>query len=81
MPAHTHCRICTQSLPGPFLDLGEMPLANSFLSDPEEFAAEQARIFEADKRQAKRVTYEEWKKRGFWKKILEKLLAPFRSQL
>jgi cardiolipin synthase len=49
--------------------------------DSPEFAAEQARIFEEDKRQAKRVTYEEWKKRGLWKKILEKLLAPFRSQL
>jgi SAM-dependent methyltransferase len=42
MPAHTHCRICTQRLPEPFLDLGDMPLANSFLSGPEEFAAERA---------------------------------------
>jgi cardiolipin synthase len=46
-----------------------------------EFAAEQARIFEEDKKNAKLVTYEEWKKRGLWKKILEKILAPFRSQL
>ena len=42
MPAHTHCRICTQRLPEPFLDLGDMPLANSFLAGPEEFAAEEA---------------------------------------
>lgn len=42
MPAHTHCRICKQALPEPFLDLGETPLANSFLSSPAEFAAERA---------------------------------------
>lgn len=42
MPAHTHCRICRQALPEPFLDLGEMPLANSFLSAPAEFAAERS---------------------------------------
>src|SRR5687767_1208044 len=40
MPAHTHCRICRSSLPEPFLDLGMMPLANSFLSDEAEFASE-----------------------------------------
>lgn len=40
MSAHTHCRICGERLPDPFLDLGLMPLANSFLSGPEEFAAE-----------------------------------------
>jgi novobiocin biosynthesis protein NovU/D-mycarose 3-C-methyltransferase len=40
MPAHTHCRICRTALPSPFFDLGDMPLANSFLSGPEEFAAE-----------------------------------------
>ena len=34
MPAHTHCRICGDQLPAPFLDLGMMPLANSFLSEP-----------------------------------------------
>jgi cardiolipin synthase len=46
-----------------------------------EFAAEQARIFEEDKKKATLVTYGEWKKRGLWKKFLEKILAPFRSQL
>ena len=46
-----------------------------------EFAAEQARIFDEDKKTATRVTYEDWKERGLWKKILEKILAPFRSQL
>src|SRR5207302_8938983 len=40
MPAHTRCRICRTPLPEPFLDLGEMPLANSFLSGPEEFSSE-----------------------------------------
>ena len=42
MPAHTHCRICQQKLPEPFLDLGATPLANSFLLTPAEFAAERA---------------------------------------
>ena len=46
-----------------------------------EFAAQQARIFEDDKKNATQVTYDEWKKRGLGKKILEKILAPFRSQL
>ncbi len=40
MPAHTHCRVCKTPLPAPFLDLGMMPLANSFLSKPEDFAGE-----------------------------------------
>ena len=40
MPEHLHCRICRTALPDPFLDLGEMPLANSFLASPSEFAAE-----------------------------------------
>ena len=46
-----------------------------------EFAARQARIFEEDKKNATQVTYDEWKKRGLCKKILERILAPFRSQL
>lgn len=39
-PNHTHCRICRTRLPDPFLDLGSMPLANSFLRSPEEFRQE-----------------------------------------
>jgi novobiocin biosynthesis protein NovU/D-mycarose 3-C-methyltransferase len=31
MPAHVRCRICDTALPPAFLDLGTMPLANSFL--------------------------------------------------
>lgn len=42
MPQHVHCRICQTTLPEPFLDFGDMPLANSFLAGPEEFAAEAA---------------------------------------
>jgi hypothetical protein len=40
MPVHTCCRICQETLPEPFLDFGEMPLANSFPSNPSEFADE-----------------------------------------
>ena len=46
-----------------------------------EFAAEQARIFEEDRKNAELVTYKEWKHRGWCTKLLEKILAPFRSQL
>src|SRR5258708_28064833 len=42
MPAYTRCRICKEPLPEPFLDLGEMPLANAFLSSPEQFSAERS---------------------------------------
>src|SRR5437773_1914871 len=42
MPAHTHCRICKSPLPAPFFNLGDMPLANSFLASPAEFASEEA---------------------------------------
>ncbi len=46
-----------------------------------EFAAEQARIFEEDRKKATLVSYKEWKNRGLCTKLLEKILAPFRSQL
>jgi cardiolipin synthase len=39
------------------------------------FAAEQVRVFNADKSRARRITYEQWKNRP----LLEKLLAPFPS--
>jgi cardiolipin synthase A/B len=45
------------------------------------FALEQARIFNDDKTRAKLISYQEWKKRGLCTKLLERLLAPFRSQL
>jgi len=40
MGKHTTCRICGTGLPPPFLDLGSMPLANSFLQSPAEFRDE-----------------------------------------
>ena len=54
--------------------------ANMNVFSPD-FAAEQSRVFEEDKSKSEQVGYEEWKKRGLNKKILEWLLAPFRSQL
>ncbi len=42
MSVHTHCRICQSPLPEPFLDLGNMPLANAFLSSLEEVAIERS---------------------------------------
>ena len=46
-----------------------------------EFAQEQVRIFEDDKKKSREVTYEDWKKRSLWKRFLEKVTAPFRAQL
>jgi cardiolipin synthase len=46
-----------------------------------EFAEEQARIFEDDKKHSHEVTYKQWKHRGFWKRFMEMISAPFRSQL
>lgn len=54
--------------------------ANMNVYSPE-FAAEQSRIFEEDKCVSDEVSYKEWKRRGLYKKLLERLLAPFRSQL
>ena len=41
MTVKTHCRICGEPLPDPFLDLGRMPLANAFLRLPAEFPGEE----------------------------------------
>jgi cardiolipin synthase len=46
-----------------------------------DFAAEQARVFEADKLQSREVTYHAWKERSFWKRVQEMFAAPFRTQL
>ena len=46
-----------------------------------EFAAEQVRLFEADKAQCTEITYKDCKKRSVWQRFLEVITAPFRSQL
>ena len=51
---------------------------NVFASD---FAAEQVRVFEEDKKRSRPVSYEAWKRRSLWKRFMEKLTAPFHSQL
>jgi cardiolipin synthase len=51
---------------------------NVFSSD---FAAKQARVFEADKAKCAEVTYAEWKRRSLWKRFMEVITAPFRAQL
>lgn len=45
------------------------------------FAAEQTSVFEADKARSDLVTYQEWRRRSVFKRLLEQVLAPFRSQL
>ncbi len=51
---------------------------NVFSAD---FALEQIRVFEEDKKRSRLVSYEEWKHRSLWKRIMEVLTGPFRSQL
>jgi cardiolipin synthase len=46
-----------------------------------DFAMEQVRVFEADKKNAQHITYEMWKKRPFREKLAEHAAALFRSQL
>ncbi len=45
------------------------------------FAAEQVKIFEADKAKTVEVTPELWKKRPFHRRLMEVITTPFRSQL
>lgn len=45
------------------------------------FAAEQIRVFEADKAKSREIDYERWKQRSTGKRLMEVLTAPFRSQL
>lgn len=45
------------------------------------FAEEQVRIFEEDKRRSREVTYDDWRRRSLWERILEVITAPFRAQL
>jgi cardiolipin synthase len=46
-----------------------------------EFAERQAKVFEDDKLHSHEVTYKDWKHRGHWKRFMEMITAPFRSQL
>jgi cardiolipin synthase len=46
-----------------------------------EFAAEQIRVFEADRARSREITHEEWKGRGLWTRVMEFLCAPFRAHL
>ena len=46
-----------------------------------EFAAEQIRVFEEDKKKTTLVTYDAWKSRSLWQRFMEVLTTPFRSQL
>ncbi len=45
------------------------------------FAEQQARGFEEDQRRSREMTYKDWKNRGWWKRFMEFITAPFRSQL
>ncbi|HEY6065956.1 MAG TPA: phospholipase D-like domain-containing protein [Thermoanaerobaculia bacterium] len=46
-----------------------------------DFAREQTDVFERDRAKARRVTFDEWKHRPLWEKIVEHVSGLFRSQL
>jgi cardiolipin synthase len=46
-----------------------------------DFAVAQSRVFEADLKQARRVTYEQWRERPLKERIMEVLSAPVGEQL
>ena len=54
--------------------------ANLNVLDPD-FAAEQIRVFEEDKKKSKRMTFDAWKDRPFWEKVTERVAGLLRSQL
>ena len=45
------------------------------------FAAEQTAVFEDDKRHARRITWEAWRRRPAGEKLKERLAGLLRSQL
>jgi cardiolipin synthase len=87
-PTMYHCK--TMVVDDVFVSVGSANFGNrSFRLNDEanlnvysrEFAAEQVRVFEEDKKNSREVTYENWKKRSLWKRFMEVLTAPFRAQL
>ena len=45
------------------------------------FAAEQAQLFEQDKRVCQQVTWDQWRNRPFYEKVVEGVAGLFRSQV
>jgi cardiolipin synthase len=87
-PTMFHCK--TMVVDDVFVSVGSANFGNrSFRLNDEanlnvysrEFAADQVRAFEEDKKNSREVTYEKWKKRSLWKRFMEVLTAPFRAQL
>ena len=54
--------------------------ANLNAIDPD-FADEQARVFETDKKRSRRVTLREWQQRPRYEKVIERLAGLLRSQV
>ena len=87
-PTMYHCKVMV--VDDAFVSLGSANFGNrSFRLNDEanlnvysrEFALEQARVFAADRELSHQVTYKDWKHRSLWKRFMEIVTGPFRSQM
>jgi cardiolipin synthase len=87
-PTMYHCKMMI--IDDAFVSVGSANFGNrSFRLNDEanmnvfsgEFAQGQIEVFEADKARCQEMTYKKWKHRSLWKRFMEVITAPFRSQL
>ncbi len=87
-PTMYHCKVMV--VDDAFVSLGSANFGNrSFRLNDEanlnvysrDFALEQARVFAADRARSREVTYHDWKHRSLWKRLMEIITGPFRSQM
>lgn len=87
-PTMYHCKVMV--VDDVFVSLGSANFGNrSFRLCDEanlnvysrEFALEQSRVFAADRESSRQVTYKDWTHRSLWKRFMEIVTGPFRSQM
>ena len=87
-PTMYHCKVMV--VDDAFVSLGSANFGNrSFRLNDEanlnvysrQFALEQSRVFAADRAQSREVTYHDWRHRSLWKRFMEVVTGPFRSQM
>ena len=87
-PTMYHCKVMI--VDDVFVSLGSANFGNrSFRLNDEanlnvydrDFTREQIRVFEADCAMSRQVSYHDWSSRSLWKRFLEFVTGPFRSQM